>query len=74
MAAGEAWRGLSDEKRLPYAKRAEADSKRYKEQLCTIARNSAAAAAAAAEASAPEAPAVVVDAAAAGAVSTADTR
>lgn len=40
---GEAWRSLSDEKRLVYTKRAEADRKRYEDQLRAIARNAAAA-------------------------------
>lgn len=59
-AVGEAWRGLSDEQRLPYTQRAKASRERYKGQLCTIARNAVAAA------SADSAPA------AARAVSTAD--
>ncbi len=47
---GEAWRRLSEEKRLVYTKRAEADRKRYEDQLCAIARNAAAATAATADA------------------------
>lgn len=63
-AVGEAWRGLSDEQRLPYTQRAKADRKRYEEQLCKVARTAAAAAASADAAAA---------ATAAQAVSTADT-
>eukprot|EP00903_Cladosiphon_okamuranus_P014150 g13150.t1 len=44
-AVGEAWRGLPDEQRRPYTKRAEADRKRYEGQLRAIARKAAVAAA-----------------------------
>lgn len=47
---GEAWRGLSDEKREVYTKRAEVDRKRYEGQLRAIARKEAADTAAAAAA------------------------
>lgn len=44
-AVGEAWRRLSDETKLPYTKKAEADRKRYEDQLRAIARNAATSAA-----------------------------
>eukprot|EP00752_Nemacystus_decipiens_P005827 g5267.t1 len=47
-AVGKAWRGLSDEERSPYTRQAEANRKRYQDQLCAIAREAAAASATAA--------------------------
>ncbi|CAM9444821.1 unnamed protein product [Ectocarpus sp. 4 AP-2014] len=44
-AVGEAWRRLSDEMKLPYTKKAEADRKRYEDQLRAIARSAATSAA-----------------------------
>lgn len=44
-AVGEAWRRLSDEMKLPYTKKAEANRKRYEDQLRAIARSAATSAA-----------------------------
>ncbi|CBJ30135.1 conserved unknown protein [Ectocarpus siliculosus] len=54
-AVGEAWRRLSDEMKLPYTKKAEADRKRYEDQLRAIARSAATSAATTTTGAAPTA-------------------